>query len=90
MADQSWDAEEIERTLFARKFLAERQEEADYLGLSLYDYMSQVDGGILSGVMYKLKLHAEDHPFVCPPDCVFVASLERLKRKYKGTDNSLD
>jgi hypothetical protein len=81
-----WDSKEIESTAWAREFWAERQAEADYLGMDIYDYMSQVDGGMLSGVMRKLKLHAEDHPFKCPPDCEFMASLERLKKKYRSKE----
>jgi hypothetical protein len=86
MAQQSSEAEDIERELFVINFWAERHEEANYLGMDIYEYMSRVEGGMLSGVMRKLKLHAEDHPIKCPPDCEFVASLERLKEKYKNTE----
>jgi hypothetical protein len=44
--------------------------------------MSQVEGDALSGVMRKLQLQTEDHPYTCPPDCAFGASLERLKKKH--------
>jgi hypothetical protein len=76
-------ASEEENKRWAQEFWAERQGETDYLGMDIYDYMSQVEGGMLSGVMHKLKLHAEAHP----PDCEFQTSLERLKEKYRREDN---
>jgi hypothetical protein len=80
-------ASEEESRRWAQEFWTERQEEADYLGMDIYDYMSQVGGGMLSGVMHKLKLHAEAHPSECPPDCEFQASLKRLKEKYRREDD---
>jgi hypothetical protein len=80
-------ASEEENNRWAQGFWAERQEEADYLGIDIYDYMSQVEGGMLSGVMHKLKLHAEAHPLECPPGCEFQTSLERLKEKYRREDD---
>jgi hypothetical protein len=50
--------------------------------MTFFDYMSQVEGDALSGVMRKLQLQTEDHPYTCPPDCAFGASLERLKKKH--------
>lgn len=83
MSEPDWkiDTKAIDNKVWVRGFMADRQAEADYLGMDLLDYMAESRGGILRDVIAKIRLHAEDHPKVCPPDCAFNASLERLKKK---------
>lgn len=86
MADDSWDipdlGEELDSSIWVREFVAEREAEADNLGMTLFDYLSESHGGILKDTMRKMKLHAEAHPGKCPPDCSWQASMKRLRKKY--------
>jgi hypothetical protein len=76
--DKTKDKEE-----FAVEFMAKRQKLAADAGMSLYEYMCQVDGGILKNTMEKLARHEQAHPKECPADCAFQASIKRLKEEYQ-------
>ena len=67
---------------FAREFMAEQQRLADAAGMNVYVYMAQAHGGMLKGTIIKLLKHAQAHPKECPADCVFLASIKRLKKEY--------
>lgn len=84
MSEPDWnlDPKALDRQIWVRGFMADRQAEADYLGMDLLDYIAESHGGILRDVVAKIRRHAEAHPVSCPPDCAMKASLKRLKKKH--------
>ena len=64
------------------KFWAEEQKRADAAGMHLIEYQMQANGGIMRPTILKMLHHNKAHPNTCPPDCVFQASIGRLKEQH--------
>lgn len=71
-----------DKQAFVKNFMTGQQKLADDVGMGVFEYMAQAEGGILRDTMIKLGKHAQAHPNVCPADCAFQASLTRLKKRY--------
>ncbi len=67
---------------FADKFWADEQKRADAAGMHLIEYLVQVEDGLLKPTILKMLLHSKAHPKTCPPDCVYQASIKKLKEQF--------
>lgn len=74
---------------FADKFWTDEQKRANAAGMNIIEYQMQANGGLLKPTILKLLRHAKAHPKTCPPDCVFQASIKKLKEKYRAPKNTI-
>jgi len=66
---------------WAEQFWADEQKRADAAGMNIIEYQMQAGGGIMKPTIIKILRHNQAHPDTCPPDCAFLASIERLKEQ---------
>lgn len=72
--------EELQK--FADKFWTDQEEQAKAAGMNVVEYLAQVENGMLRPTIAKMLLHSKAHPDVCPVDCAYKRSIDKLKEEF--------